>query len=90
MKYRFYKNEKATIWYQDVYLIEAETEDQAKILFIEACKNNEENDTYEIELDYSEPMFETFSPLSIKDNNGESTIEILNENQDLIWKNGNT
>lgn len=90
MQYRFYKNEKATIWYQDVYLIEAETEEQAKILFIEACKNNEENDIYEIELDYSEPIFETYCPLSIEDNKGEPTIEIIDENGNLIWKNGNT
>ena len=87
MQYRFYKNEKATIWYQDVYLIEAETEEQAKILFIEACKNNEENDIYEIKLDYSEPIFETYCPLSIEDNKGESTIEIIDENGNLIWKN---
>ena len=90
MQYKFYKNEKATIWYQDVYLIEAETEEQAKILFIEACKNNEENDIYEIELYYSEPIFETYCPLSIEDNKEESTIEIIDENGNLIWKNGNT
>ena len=89
MQYRFYKNEKATIWYQDVYLVEAENEEEAKILFIEACKNNEENDIYEIELDYSEPIFETYSPISLDNNEGNSTIEVIDINGNLIWKNGN-
>ena len=44
MQYRFYKNEKATIWYQDVYSVEAETEEQAQKLFIEACKEGDESE----------------------------------------------
>ena len=89
MQYRFYKNEKATIWYQDVYLVEAETEEQAQELFIKACKDGDESEYDEIELDYSEPIFETYSPISIEDNEGNSTIEIIDENGNLIWKNTN-
>ena len=88
MQYRFYKNEKATIWYQDVYLVEAETEEQAQELFIEACKNGDESEYDEIELDYSEPLFETWSPISLKDNKEYSTIEIIDVDGNLIWKNG--
>ena len=88
MKYRFYKNEKATIWYQDVYLIEAETEEQAQELFIKACKDGDESEYDEIELDYSEPLFETWSPISLKDNKEYSTIEIIDVDGNLIWKNG--
>ena len=88
MQYRFYKNEMATIWYQDVYLVEAETEEQAQKLFIEACKEGDESEYNEVELDYSEPLFETWSPISLKDNEGYSTIEIINENGNLIWENG--
>ena len=87
MQYKFYKNEKAIIWYQDVYLVEAESEEEAKILFIEACKNEDELFCDEIQLDYSEPLFETYSPLSVEDNEGEPTIEIIDENGNLIWKN---
>ena len=88
MQYKFYKNEKATIWYQDVYLVEAETEEQAQKLFIEACKNGDESEYDEIELDYSEPLFETWSPISLKDNKEYSTIEIIDVDGNLIWKNG--
>ena len=88
MQYRFYKNEMATIWYQDVYLVEAETEEQAQKLFIEACKEGDESEYNEVELDYSEPLFETWSPISLEDNEGYSTIEIINENGNLIWENG--
>ena len=88
MKYRFYKNEKATIWYQDVYLVEAETKEQAQELFIKACKAGDESEYDEIELDYSEPLFETWSPISLEDNEGNSTIEIIDENGNLIYKNG--
>ena len=88
MQYRFYKNEMATIWYQDVYLVEAETEEQAQKLFIEACKEGDESEYDEVELDYSEPLFETWSPISLEDNEGYSTIEIINENGNLIWENG--
>ena len=88
MEFRFYKNEKATIWYQDVYLVEAETEEQAQELFIEACKNGNESEYDEIELDYSEPLFETWSPISLEDNEGHSTIEIIDINGNIIWENG--
>ena len=89
MQYRFYKNEKVTIWYQDLYLVEAEMEEQAQELFIKACKDGDESEYDEIELDYSEPIFETYSPISIEDNEGNSTIEVIDINGNLIWKNGN-
>ena len=88
MQYRFYKNERATIWYQDVYLVEAETEEQAQELFIKACKDGDESEYDEIELDYSEPLFETWSPISLKDNKEYSTIEIIDNNGNVIWENG--
>jgi|GEM_PF-4569062 len=88
MQYRFYKNEKATIWYQDVYLVEAETEEQAQELFIKACKDGDESEYDEVELDYSEPLFETWSPISLEDNEGLSTIEVIDITGNIIWKNG--
>ena len=88
MQYRFYKNEKATIWYQDVYLVEAETEEQAQELFIKACKDGDESEYDEIELDYSEPIFETYSPIPLDDNEGNSTIEVIDINGNIIWENG--
>ena len=88
MQYRFYKNEMATIWYQDVYLVEAETEEQAQKLFIEACKEGDESKYDEIELDYSEPIFETYSPISLEDNEGLSTIEVIDITGNIIWENG--
>ena len=88
MQYRFYKNEMATIWYQDVYLVEAETEEQAQKLFIEACKEGDESEYDEIELDYCEPIFETWSPISLEDNEGNSTIEVIDINGNIIWENG--
>ena len=88
MQYRFYKNEKATIWYQDAYLVEAETEEQAQELFIEACKDGDESEHNKIELDYSEPIFETYSPISIENNEGNSTIKAIDINGNIIWENG--
>ena len=88
MQYRFYKNEKATIWYQDVYLVEAETEEQAQKLFIEACKEGDESEYNEVELDYSVPLFETWSPISLEDNEGYSTIEVIDITGNIIWENG--
>ena len=88
MQYRFYKNEIATIWYQDVYLVEAETEEQAQELFIKACKDGDESEYDEIELDYSEPIFETYSPIPLDDNEGNSTIEVIDINGNIIWENG--
>ena len=88
MQYRFYKNERATIWYQDVYLVEAETEEQAQELFIKACKDGDESEYDEVELDYSEPLFETWSPISLEDNEGLSTIEVIDITGNIIWENG--
>ena len=88
MQYRFYKNEMATIWYQDVYLVEAETEEQAQELFIKACEDGDESEYDKVELDYCEPIFETWSPISLEDNEGNSTIEVIDINGNIIWENG--
>jgi len=37
---------------------------------------------------YSEPLYDTLEELYTQDNNGLSTLEILNEQGDTIWHNG--
>lgn len=87
MKFNFSKEQKATIWYTDAFTVEAETQEEAERIFIEACKNGDEMYHDSITFDYSEPIFETYESMSLKDNNMNSTIELYDEGYNLIWEN---
>ena len=43
-------------------------------------------DEYSIEC---EPLYDCESEMSVSDNNGDSTIEVINNDCKVIWKNGN-
>lgn len=84
MKYEFFKDELGTIWYRDCFTIEADTYEEAKQKAIEMIKNDEIDD-----IDYSEPIWETWNPTRSDDNNGFSTVELQDtETNKIIWENG--
>lgn len=35
-----------------------------------------------------EEMYETYQDMTVSENDGMSTIEVFNENNELVWKNG--
>ena len=83
-KFNFFRDELGTIWYRDCFEVEAEN-------YEEACKIAQqmvENDDVD-NIDYSEPIWETWNPTSVSDNNGFSTTELqCVETNKVIWKNG--
>jgi len=69
MKYEFFKDELGTIWYRDCFIVEADTYEEAKQKAIEMIKNDEIDD-----VDYSEPIWETWNPIRLDANDGFSTV----------------
>lgn len=84
MKYEFFKDELGTIWYRDCFVVEAETYEEACEKAKEMIQNDE---IYDVE--YCEPVYETWSPINVNKNDNFSTLELLDaENNKIIWKNG--
>lgn len=83
MKFEFYRDEKCTIWWRDWVEIEADSYDEAVNIITESIKNGDY-----IECGDSEPIYETYDVLDVKDNNNQSTIEIFDKDRNMIYKNG--
>jgi len=85
MKYTFFKDTLGTIWYRDCFQVEAETYELA----CEQIKETAQNDDLDnIDIDWCEPLYETWNETYLKDNDGFSTIEFQDEDGRLIYRNG--
>jgi hypothetical protein len=82
-EYTFFKDSLGTIWYRDCFMVKADSYEEAEKKAIEMAKNDEINN-----VDYSEPIWETWNDTSIKDNDGQTTVELLNDDTQTIWRNG--
>lgn len=71
-KYNFYVDSKMTVWTRDSFQIEAESEEEAKIL----AKDKFNNDDY---YDYAEQetLYDTMEPMYVEENDGQSTKELF-------------
>ena len=84
MKYEFFKDTLGTIWFRDCVEIEADSYEEAKEKIIQTIENDEE-----LNLIYSEPIWETWNETMVDDNDGFATLEIQDlETGKIIHKNG--
>jgi hypothetical protein len=84
MKYTFFKDELGQIWYRDVFTVEAGSYEEAEEKAIAMVKNDKVND-----VDYSEPLWETWSSMTPEDNDRFSTVELQSsESYKILWENG--
>lgn len=87
MKIELYKDRKVTMWERDVYLIEAESEEEAKnklLNLIDEDLQYEESEGFV----NTETLYETIEDMSPEDNGGEYTEEIISaETLKTIWRN---
>lgn len=79
--YRYYSDEKITIWRRSYYEIEAETKEEADSLAIEGISNGD-LDVYD-----SEFLYATEEPLTPKENEDNPTFEIYDEEDELLYTN---
>ena len=83
------------VWYRESYSVTADSFEDAYQKMIhqaEVCKNDPTasmDDDKDIEFNESLPLDETYEELSPVDVNGDSTIEILDEDKEPIWNNVN-
>jgi hypothetical protein len=86
MKYAFNIDTKYSIWEKEYIFIEAETLEDAK----EIIREKIDNENYKIDVDYVETLYDTQTALTPESNDGYSTIEIYDEENNILFKNGKT
>jgi hypothetical protein len=83
-EFDFYLDQKHTIWYRNKFVIEADTLEEAKAQVIQLCNK----DTSDLPSEDWDLLHETVEALSVKDNGGEATEELYENNSgDIIWTN---
>jgi hypothetical protein len=82
----FFTDKKVTMWERVNFEIEADTYNQAVQKAIEFSKN----DNFPVNSEY-ETLYDTAEPLSVKENGGETTIELFKvsgQREDVsLWNN---
>ena len=92
-EYKICRDVLHKLWSREVYNVEANSEEEAYEIMIkqsEICKKDVTSDLEDdsrIKFDECFPIIETDEDLSPEDNNGESTIEIMDNNPKVIWDN---
>lgn len=82
--FNFYQDEKVTIWNRTHFTVEAETQEEANQKVLEAIKNGDISD---FKYTTSKYIYESVEELSVEENYGNSTIEIYNTENELIYQN---
>lgn len=87
-QFKFFQDEKVTIWQRTHIIVEAESEEEA-LKKIEPFKT-EIADSYDYGIDIicDEYLFDTATILSVDENGGRATIELFKNNGDYIGGNG--
>lgn len=88
-QFMFYQDEKITCWERNTFLVKAESYEKAlefiKSLEGEDLRSHEEDGILEF-LD-CETLYETAEYMSLNENNGQVTLEVLDSNYDVIYNN---
>ena len=82
--FNFYQDEKVTIWNRTHFTVEAETQEEANQKVLEAIKSGDISD---FQYTISEYFYDSVEELSVEENYGNSTIEIYNTENELIYQN---
>lgn len=77
-------DQKVTTWTRSTIKVEANSYEDAVKEVIEKCKGNQLSN--DLEIFDSEVLYELETPLTVKENHGNPTMEIMNGDQ-VIWNN---
>lgn len=92
-EYKIYRDVLHKLWSRETYNVEANSEEEAYEIMIkqsEICKKDVTSDLEDdsrIKFDECFPIIEMDKDLSPEDNNGKSTIEIMDNNSKVVWDN---
>ena len=98
MEKQYYIDSKVTIWTRSNFSVEGETEEECNQKMIEYVQKNGNqitNESYEsydgVTFYENEVLYETEELLPVEENDGQSTIEVLDvtDKSHPIWTNGN-
>lgn len=74
---------KYTVWEEEYHSIEAESQEEADEMMIKAIQEGEDIDTFS----ECEIMYDTMDPMSLEENDGDSTVELYDNDHSLLWSN---
>lgn len=86
MKYTISVDEKVTAWIRRNVKVEADDYDEAVLKVIKDIEKYSTVNEY-LEDSMSDYLLDTEEPMTVKENGGYDTIEVLNEQGDMIWNN---
>ena len=86
MEYNFKLDVKCTIWERSNICIEADSFEEATKIVQEKIIDN----SYMMDAEYNEILYDTLDSMTVEQNGGYSTIEIMDEEGTIIFENGLT
>lgn len=86
MKYTISVDEKVTAWIRRNVEVEANDYDEAVLKVIKDIEQHDAVDEY-LEDSMSDYLLDTEKPMTVEENEGYDTIEVLNKQGDIIWNN---
>lgn len=73
---------KYTVWEEEYHSIEAESQEEANELMTKSLSDFTYDTFLECEL-----MYDTMDSMSLEENDGDSTIELYDDDHNLLWSN---
>lgn len=86
-KYKFYQDEKVTMWQRHHFTIEAESEDQAKEIAMKFANESIFDTDAANWHNESEFLFDTQETMSVEENGGCATLELYDWNKNELGNN---
>lgn len=91
--YNLKRDVKSMIWFREYYTVEAHSYKEAISKFINQCrlvdeKGEEMEDCKDIKFDENTPMYETAEDMTPSQNQGYSTVEVVDDNCNTLYSNG--
>lgn len=83
--FSYYFDEKVTIWNRNHFTIDAENKEEANQIAKDYIL--EKDIDWDIDITFSEYLYDTSSNLSVEENGGEPTLELFTDEKELLYVN---
>lgn len=83
--FSYYFDEKVALWNRNYFTVDAETKEEADQIAKDYIL--EKDIDWEIDITFSEYLYDTSSNLSVEENGGEPTLELFTDEDELLYVN---
>lgn len=83
--FSYYFDEKVAIWNRNYFTVDAESKEEADQIAKDYIL--EKDIDWDIDITFSEYLYDTSSNLSVEENGGEPTLELFTDENELLYVN---